>query len=238
MRSLPPGAIPWLNETDLLVCKIESCGQRAKTDKRVIDAGDAAALARDLTRTGTITLSDVQKSIVQRGLPDVVKYSGLDKEWWEKKLGLRRSPTPERSSPPRQNDIRHGGSDGREGSGRDDQGARRDRSRDSSGSRREQGSRKGSATRGDYASHGTMQASLQPIKEQRSSDSRRDGGPHPPRGKENDPRSESRQERNVSHGDKIPMSSGRGTQTREPHKTSRKPANGLSSGLKNLSLRS
>lgn len=81
MRSLPPGAIPWLNETDLLVCKIESCGRRAEYDQRVTDAGDAVALTRDLTRTGTIKLSDLQKSIVKMGLPDVVKISGLDKEW-------------------------------------------------------------------------------------------------------------------------------------------------------------
>ncbi|KAF7512465.1 hypothetical protein GJ744_001400 [Endocarpon pusillum] len=95
LGSLSSGTIPWLNETDLLVCKIDACGERAETDKRVQDAGDAIALTRDLTRGGhNLHLSNVQTGIVINGLDDLVRYSGQEKAWWEQKLGLRSSATP------------------------------------------------------------------------------------------------------------------------------------------------
>ena len=76
--------------------KIEACGQRSSASKRITDAGDAEALLDFFTKSRNLRLTDVQKNIVRPGLDDVVRESVHDKSWWEIKLGLRKSLSPER----------------------------------------------------------------------------------------------------------------------------------------------
>ena len=95
LDSVAPGSIPWLNPIDLIVSKIDACGQRPSAAKRERDVRDAETLLDAFTRNGNLRLSSEQKQIVMQGLEDVLRESLRDRTWWETKPGLRKSPSPE-----------------------------------------------------------------------------------------------------------------------------------------------
>ncbi|RMZ78132.1 hypothetical protein DV738_g3992, partial [Chaetothyriales sp. CBS 135597] len=88
LRDLPLGTVPYISAVDLAVFKIYSCGLRAERSKRRTDAFDAENLIAELTRQGPLSLTNEQRSAVEKGLDDVPAYGGKSKEWWKEKLGL------------------------------------------------------------------------------------------------------------------------------------------------------
>ncbi|KAI1909472.1 hypothetical protein LOZ65_006521 [Ophidiomyces ophidiicola] len=70
--------LPYISPVDLLVLKINACGLRATTTKKVQDAQDALAVADMLTKLGPITLSNQQKGAARAGIQDVGTWGSRD----------------------------------------------------------------------------------------------------------------------------------------------------------------
>ncbi|KAM3427382.1 hypothetical protein NHJ13734_009005 [Beauveria thailandica] len=84
-----PGFLPYISELDLLVFKINCCGLRSTTVKKIRDANDARTLLKNIRSQGNISLSPIQRNAVLSGLEDVVKLSkGGNMAWWKSQLGL------------------------------------------------------------------------------------------------------------------------------------------------------
>jgi len=88
LRDLPSGAAPYISGIDLVVFKINSCGLRAQTSKKRIDAVDTQDLLARLTSHAPLNLTNIQKSAVEQGINDVVTHGTKTKAWWREKLGL------------------------------------------------------------------------------------------------------------------------------------------------------
>jgi hypothetical protein len=74
---------------DLLVLKINSCGLRATEDKGVQDALDAMNLVNVLSANGAVSLNEIQRQAIQKGLQDVLDRTGTDIDWWNARLQLQ-----------------------------------------------------------------------------------------------------------------------------------------------------
>ncbi|RMD39644.1 hypothetical protein DV735_g5480, partial [Chaetothyriales sp. CBS 134920] len=88
LRDLQPGIVPYISATDLVVFKVYSCGLRAERTKRRTDASDAENLLEQLASRGPLSLTNDQKTAVEKGIDDVVAYGGKAKKWWKEMLGL------------------------------------------------------------------------------------------------------------------------------------------------------
>jgi len=88
VNEIANGVVPYISATDLIAFKISSCGLRAEVPKGRRDANDAEALLRQESRSRPLVLTPEQKSAVEAGLPDVMKYSNSEEKWWKKSLGL------------------------------------------------------------------------------------------------------------------------------------------------------
>ncbi|OJD24744.1 hypothetical protein ACJ73_03899 [Blastomyces percursus] len=89
ITSVQPGSLPYISALDLLVFKINCCGLRPNSTKKIRDATDARTLVDDLRSKGPIILPPTQKNAVLQDLDDVARFSGKDKAWWNAQL---RSP--------------------------------------------------------------------------------------------------------------------------------------------------
>ena len=88
VRDVPPGVVPYISMSDLIVFKISSCGLRADTGKKRKDATDAQQLLESTTQDGPLSLSPIQKKTALEGLQDVVGLSDFPETWWEVNLGV------------------------------------------------------------------------------------------------------------------------------------------------------
>ena len=88
LRDLPTGVIPCISETDLIVFKMNSCGLRALTSKKRVDAIDAETLLELPTVQTPLSLTDAQRAIVEPCIRDVVAHGTKTEEWWREHLSL------------------------------------------------------------------------------------------------------------------------------------------------------
>lgn len=58
IKDIPPGHIPYISPTDLIVFKIYCCGLRADNRKKTKDAGDAAAMLEKLGESALVLTAD------------------------------------------------------------------------------------------------------------------------------------------------------------------------------------
>ncbi|EWC45968.1 hypothetical protein DRE_04761 [Drechslerella stenobrocha 248] len=79
-------SLPYVSIEDLIVFKINSCGLRVASDKKVQDAADAYSAVASAGLS--LRLSNKQKHTARGGLPAVAAALGYPKSWWEGKLAL------------------------------------------------------------------------------------------------------------------------------------------------------
>ncbi|KAI1647086.1 uncharacterized protein F4817DRAFT_115910 [Daldinia loculata] len=89
VKDIPEGTIPYITPSDLIVSKIFSCGLRGDPTKSRRDAADAENLLNEVTKShGPLILAPHQLNPVQGGLPDVIRQTDKNRDWWMTRLGL------------------------------------------------------------------------------------------------------------------------------------------------------
>lgn len=88
VRDIPPGVVPYISATDVVVFKIFSCGLRAQQSKKRTDAVDASDLLGHMTENSPLTLTSIQRQFVEEGIMDVVTQSDWPEAWWRERLGM------------------------------------------------------------------------------------------------------------------------------------------------------
>jgi len=88
LEKIPPGRVPYISPTDLIVFKICSCGLRAEHTKRRTDARDTEKLLEMEAAHKPLRLTSDQKALVEPCIADVVQYGQRAEQWFRVKLGI------------------------------------------------------------------------------------------------------------------------------------------------------
>lgn len=89
LSEVDPHHPPYLALLDLVVYKIHCYSMRPWMDKQTQDVADAYKLVQVVLQQRRISLSKTQKQVVLSGFDEMMKYSKVERGWWEFALDLK-----------------------------------------------------------------------------------------------------------------------------------------------------